>query len=263
MSFPPNHLPPDVDIHSVNVTQESPLAELSKLVVGLVIVVVLSIIAINIAVDITIAVVPQALERPLAKVFEHSDDEAPVDIFLTQRIQPILTRLTNAMPTHDLEYRVEVLDEGEVVNAGSYPGGYMVMYRALVERAQNDDELAFILAHEIGHYHHRHHLRGLGKGVILSLLFSSVFNRQDITPMANQVAGSTLLNFSRDDEYAADDFAYTLTKQAGYNPEKGMLFFNELTSSTLDWMSTHPASSHRIQRLRQRYGATQNKSAEK
>lgn len=246
----------DIDIHSVNVTQENPWAEMGKMVTGLVILIVGCIISVNVLVDLSITFVPQRLERYFATSFNEEVNTANTNIFMTQRVQPILKQLVEQLPDNerDLDYQIRVINNGDdTINAGSYPGGHMVMYQALIEHASNDDELAFVLGHELGHYHHRHHLKGLGKGVILSVLAATFLGNNVSIPIGDKVAGAVLLNFSREDEYDADDFAYSLTQQAGYDPEKGLLFFEKMTSAQLDWFSTHPASDNRIQRLRDKH----------
>lgn len=114
---------------------------------------------------------------------------------------------------------VAVLDD-EAVNAFALPGGHVFVFTGLLKKSQNPDEVAGVLAHEMGHVVLRHHvrsaLRSLGVGAVASAVFG------DTSGLAALLAAgsSQLLDlaFSREQEEAADAFAVTLAEKAGFDP---------------------------------------------
>lgn len=250
-----NYIPPDlnnpVDIHSVNVSEGKPLTELLKLTFGLILVVLWTVFTLNIAIDLAIQLIPQQLEKPWSILFEKATDDMRFSSEGHRKLQPILNQLVSHLENTTLNYQVHVVNDGKTINAVSYPAGHIVVYQELINQTKNDDELAFVLAHELGHYHHRDHLRGISKSVLISVVMSSLLSQHEISPLTQQATQFSMLHFSRDDEYAADDFALKLVQKAGYSADKGIHFFNHLSNqNTIDWLSTHPAPQNRIRRLK-------------
>ncbi len=181
---------------------------------------------------------------------------APVDICerpaATQALEAMLARL--APQVDDLPYpvRVTILDN-DLVNAFTLPGGRIILFRGLIEAAETPDEVAAVLAHEIGHAVHRDPtrdaLRSAGSIGVLGLLFGDFAGGSVVLFLAN-----TLINaqYSQQAETRADDYAHALLAAAALSPGALGTMFERLrekegdASGIVAHFASHPALSERI-----------------
>lgn len=156
--------------------------------------------------------------------------------------------------TKDSKYTYRwYLAKDTTINAFALPGGIVVVNTGLISSADSAEELAGVLAHEVQHVERRHSLKALvhnlGWQAVLSLvmgdLSSSVWAN-----LANQIGG---LKFGRDQESEADKLGLLLLQKAQINPEGMLTFFEKLKQQdkgpNLSLLSTHPASTERLQIL--------------
>lgn len=144
---------------------------------------------------------------------------------------------------------VEVLDM-KLVNAAALPGGRIVLFRGLIERASSPDELAGVLAHEIGHVRHRDVMAALLRQFGLSVLLGGA-NGQ----VSGALTGLLSLTYSRDAERAADRYAIERLRRATIAPDATAAFFDrmgggkrgERVERATSWMASHPVSAERKQ----------------
>lgn len=138
---------------------------------------------------------------------------------IQDRLDGILRRLAPVTDRHDLVYVVRVLDD-ETVNAVSLPGGYVYLFKGLVEKTPSDDVLAAVLAHELGHINARHGLKRLQASYGLLLLQVAAAASQDADAAAGTSALTATLfhSYSQKDEFEADRLAVKYLKAAGYDP---------------------------------------------
>ena len=166
--------------------------------------------------------------------------------------------------TRDWAWSVRVIDEPKTVNAFCMAGGKMGIYTGLVEKLKpSDDEIAAVMGHEIAHallQHSREQMSQqavLGVGVaIVGVTAASSADRQ----MRENVAGLAattliMLPHSRGAENESDRLGIELAAKAGYDPRAAAQLWEKMikeggTKSDFDWLSTHPASSKRIEALR-------------
>ncbi|MEX2270977.1 MAG: M48 family metallopeptidase [Vicinamibacterales bacterium] len=159
------------------------------------------------------------------------------------------------------------------INAFALPGGPVWIHRGALSSAQNESQVAGVLAHEIAHIAQRHAASQMTKGLIanglLGLLGAIVGN--DRGGQIAQIAGGLaaqgyMLKFSRDDEREADEVGAQIMKRAGWNPN-GMVEFMQILraqagrdpGSVQTFLSSHPAPAERVTRLQstvRRVGAT-------
>jgi Zn-dependent protease with chaperone function len=66
----------------------------------------------------------------------------------------------------DMQYKIHIIPDPRI-NAMALPGGNIVVFSALIKETGSENELAFVLAHELGHFANRDHLRGLGRRLLL------------------------------------------------------------------------------------------------
>ena len=169
-------------------------------------------------------------------------------------------------------YHFLALDSAEI-NAFAAPGGLILVTRGLLKCTQNEDELAAVLAHEIGHVEKMHGLRAIKTGRLNSALTilaveagKNLAGEQlaEVTKAFDEsinYISSTLLNsgYSRKLEYEADAAAVAILKKAGYVPGALVAMLENMQknwdSSRKDFAATHPAPADRIKEL-QKIGVT-------
>jgi predicted Zn-dependent protease len=143
------------------------------------------------------------------------------------------------------------------VNALAAPGGYIVVFRGLLDRARTPDELAGVLAHEIEHVLHRHTTRAVIQHASTGLLLAALTG--DMTgPLAYGLESARVLGqlqYSRRAEEEADRDGMKLLLAARVAPDGMIGFFDELAKGehprrVLRYLSTHPSPTDRIAALR-------------
>jgi len=174
-------------------------------------------------------------------------------------------RMTAPMPEGE-GYRLEFRECPAIgANAMALPAGTVVITDGLVNLAKNDDEIAAVLAHELGHVRGRHLMRHVLQNSVASLLMATVTG--DILSVTSLSAAlpTALIDakFSRDFEREADDAAIAYLKKEGI-PTKRYIDILERLQAQLDaktkdtakgeepfrnYLSTHPATRERISRI--------------
>ena len=175
-------------------------------------------------------------------------------------VEEIGRRLVAVSDRTSIEYHFTVIDDLEHVNAFALPGGWLYVYTGLLERAENEGELAAVLAHEIGHIAARHHAEEMTKLLGYSLLVRLALGEDPnrYAGLATELFGTLgRLKFSRADELEADRLAIKYLARAGYRPDAMLSFLEKLQtmektepSKIAAFLSTHPAASARIEQAR-------------
>ena len=157
-----------------------------------------------------------------------------------------------------------VIDKDDEPNAFCLPGGKVFVYSGIFKYASNDDELAAVMGHEIGHALARHGAERMSSGQLTQLtgqVLGSVMqgrgNPQN-TAAVMQAFGigaqlGIMLPHSRTQEYEADHIGLVLMAKAGYNPQSALNFWQKFARSggtPPEYLSTHPAPQHRIEQIK-------------
>jgi predicted Zn-dependent protease len=160
-------------------------------------------------------------------------------------------------------YHFLLLDSDEI-NAFACPGGLVLVTRGLVACCDNEDALAAVLAHEIGHVAGKHGLRAIKKsrwtdvGTILATEGARNFGSEEVAQLAAELEGSiqditqTLVNngYSKDLEREADEAALTVLARMGYSPHGLSSMLDEMAArwrpSGPGFMRTHPSPQDRL-----------------
>jgi predicted Zn-dependent protease len=118
----------------------------------------------------------------------------------------------------DQAVQVFVLDH-EMVNAFALPGGYVVFFRGMIDAAGSPNEIAAVLAHEVGHVENRdptrHALRSAGSIGILGLLFGDFAGGAAVLFLTEQLISA---RYSQGAESGADEYAYSVLEDADISP---------------------------------------------
>lgn len=179
---------------------------------------------------------------------------------LVDRVGAKLVQSTLARQT-PYRFDFHLLGDRQTVNAFALPGGQIFITEALFRLFKNEDQLAGVLGHEIGHVVGRHSneqmatgrlWQGLaqGAGVLLSDGQSSAGHQ-----IANMVANMRVMKYGRDDELESDALAVRFLIDAGYDPEAMIGVMEILANASKgggqpEFMSTHPAPENRVERIR-------------
>jgi predicted Zn-dependent protease len=192
-----------------------------------------------------------------------------------QRARRIIDRLSAAAGSGGFQFPLIIADAGQDVNAMVADGKTVVVYKELMNRVPSDDELATVLAHEVGHVLGKHHedngtqertnevavgsaILGTVADVALtavgfSALGTVVGNVTEGT--VNMVGmGAYALAYDRDMEYEADHIGMMLMAKAGYDPSAAIRFWAKSDeifggSNSFSFFSTHPSNSDRLDAL--------------
>ncbi len=186
--------------------------------------------------------VAQQLEKKYGVV----EDEA-----LQARVNAIGQRLVGVSERKELAYSFKVLNTTDV-NALAVPGGYIYLFKGLVDLMPTDDELAGVIGHEVGHVVRRHSVKQMEKSLGTTLLFAVVFG--DKAAMLQQVGMQALMaGYSRSDEREADALGFRYAYAAGFNPYSSLITMykiNDLAKKgSYGIFSSHPEPEARIARL--------------
>jgi Zn-dependent protease with chaperone function len=239
----------------VNVSTGHPLSELVKLVAGISFAVVVFVVAVFASIEVVIRWVPPSFESrffgSLWSAEVGSEGEGP----RLQAAAALLARLESRCEENPYQLRLAIMEE-ESPNAFAVPGGTIYLTRGLLDSVESENELAFVLGHELGHFRNRDHLRGLGRGLIVSLTLSALVGGSAAESLPQVVTALTESGFAREQERDADAFGIALV-QAEYGHVAGADgFFKRLPDGTADigdefasYLATHPVSEARIENL--------------
>lgn len=172
-------------------------------------------------------------------------------------IEEIMTILTSTLPDSPYTFRV-IVANNSAVNAFAAPGGYIVVFRGLIEQTQAAEELAAVLAHEVQHIIKRHATRMLIQHASTGLMLAALTGGASDPSAFGLEAARTLgvLRYSRGHEEEADAEGVRMLGMAGIDANGMISFFESLsdkekrTPEFLTYVSTHPSPAERITRLR-------------
>jgi predicted Zn-dependent protease len=169
-------------------------------------------------------------------------------------VRAIVARLAAAVadnPGYEFDVRLVASD---AVNAAALPGGKILVFSGLLEEAGSPEEVAGVLAHEIGHVLHRDALRGLVGRLGGSAVIALMLGGGDLARIAGQAGALDQLAYGRDQERAADRAGILLLARAGLPPAALAAFFERLRAKEAgklpEFLSTHPDTAARIVELR-------------
>ncbi len=170
-------------------------------------------------------------------------------------------------------YRFLIIDSDEI-NAFAAPGGLIFISRGMLRLCRTEDDVAAVLAHEIGHVQHAHGLRAIKSGrlssafAILAIESARQLGGSELRDLVNAFDGSiedistTMMNsgYSRRLEREADVACVTILKRVGYDPNSLVRVLDEMAKQLkpggLDFAKTHPDPNDRIKDIRRLIGAT-------
>ena len=179
-------------------------------------------------------------------------DSSPV----TQYVQQLGRKLTTVIPQEvSWPYQFHVIPQKEI-NAFALPGGPIFINVGTIMAADNEAELAGVIAHEMSHVYMQHSAKHAGRasltqgllGVLGAVLPGNAVG--NIARLGIQIgAGTVFMKYSRDDEAQADAVGAIIMHQADYNPRALAEFFQKLEQQGgggPQFLSDHPSPGNRV-----------------
>src|SRR5207248_7895716 len=177
-------------------------------------------------------------------------------------LEKTVDKLVAASERPELRYEVTILNS-PAVNAFALPNGHLYVTRGLVALANDNAELASVLAHEMAHVIARHASIREGQvkqAALVSRVATDVFNDPQMGALALAKSKIALASFSRAQELEADSIGVGISSRAGFDPYGAVRFLDSLGRNAelkpqsslsadpryLDFLSSHPATPERV-----------------
>jgi len=194
----------------------------------------------------------RSFDEQLRSEYKISEDPSKVS-----RLQRIGARVAKVSDRQDFQYHFTLVDKDEI-NAFTIPGGYIYFFSGLYDKLSTDDEIAAVLAHEIGHCAARHTIKkyqaALGYDLVERLLLAQITS--DTMRALTSLGGGLIANiamsaYGRQDEYEADRLGIKYMRLAGYDLNGMIRTFEIIKANTKGSeppaiLRTHPYIDDRI-----------------
>ena len=239
----------------VNLPSSHPLSDAAQLIAGVAGIGLVLFALIAYFVELALWLLPHESEAELAQTLWPMEAAATEQDERQQRLQALLDALAEGWEDNPYELQLRIMDDPQP-NAFAAPGGIVLVTEGLLELSESENELAFVLAHEIGHFRGRDHLRGLGRGVLFQLVLASIGIGGGDVSLLGKTGLLAGLSFSREQEREADRFGLDLIQRHYGHVAGAGVFFERLAqddpiSARLpSFVSTHPGLEERVVELR-------------
>lgn len=235
-----------------NVTPTSPLRDLALMLGGMVFIFVTVYFALGMAVDFMVPRISPETEKALGEFLKtkwSGPDEYPEQEKILQNLLDELQEKCGQQLPYTLEVNVA---QSEMINALALPGGRILLLTGLLEKVRSENELVFVLAHEMGHFANRDHLSELGRGLVFMAMSVGIFGPNSaISKQVGKLLKVSEMHFSRKHESMADSYALGI-QHCFYGHIGGATDFFQHTEHLEKnrfaghYLSTHPESRKRI-----------------
>ena len=175
-----------------------------------------------------------------------------------ERVRRVGKRIADASGRTDLQWEFNVIQD-DTPNAFALPGGKVGVNTGLFKVAKNDDQLAAVMAHEIGHAIARHGAERISQQMAVQTGLAGLGLAGNDTSQYAQLAAmaatlGVVLPFSRTQEAEADHIGVILMAKAGYDPRAALTLWENFKqyggAQQPEFLSTHPAPDSRIANLK-------------
>jgi predicted Zn-dependent protease len=184
---------------------------------------------------------------------------------INRYVQCIAQSLIDVIPKDEFTpaaWEVVVFDDAQV-NAFALPGGYIGVYRGLLDVAENQHQLASVMGHEIAHVRAQHgnermsqqSMAEIGTAIAMVGMQSQGVERpQDWqNAIGLGIQFGVMMPFSRSHELEADELGMVYMAKAGFDPREGVTLWGNMAKASAgsqpEWMSTHPSEVSRIDQI--------------
>lgn len=187
-----------------------------------------------------------------------------LDQGLQEYIDEVGFKLVNNSIAKETPYQYDftLLADNETINAFALPGGQVFITQALFNKLQNEDQLAGVLGHEIGHVLGRHSAERIANSEFWQTLSQGASVGADAGGLVAGIGNNVLLGNGRGDELESDELGVKFMIDAGYEPRE-MIGVMEILKASAgpnrvpEFQSTHPDPENRIEHIKaaiEKYG---------
>ena len=176
------------------------------------------------------------------------------DYNLNSRVDRIGQRLAAVCGRNEIKYSFKVLNCDEV-NALACPGGFIYVFKGLLDYMPTDTELAGVLGHEVGHVAKKHTVHSIEKQLWTSLILIAATRGQGLG-LVQAAQQALFAGYSRTDERGADKEGVNNTIKAGFNPYAMLITVQKLDDlskqgggANYGLFSSHPEPEERVKRV--------------
>ena len=176
------------------------------------------------------------------------------DYYLNERVDRIGQRLAAVCGRNEITYSFKVLNSNEV-NALACPGGFIYVFKGLMDYMPSDTELAGVLGHEVGHVAKKHTVHSIEKQLWTSLILLAATRGQGLG-LVQAAQQALFAGYSRTDERGADKEGVNNTIKAGFNPYAMLITVQKLDDlskqgggAKYGLFSSHPELEERVKRV--------------
>lgn len=204
--------------------------------------------------------IPYSIEKKLGDIvlvdmdgeFKPCDDKDAI-----ASLQKITDRLYSSLDNKNLQPEIHLF-KSYSPNAFSLPGGKIAVLSEFLEDAKSENEVAAVLAHEMGHMVKRDSLEAFVESQGLSLIAGMIKSSGAYGGVAEFASLMQAMNYSRKKEFAADEFGTKLLIKSGYSPKGLSAFLVRMDKQDkfmaeamkyIEFLSTHPDTKERIKRI--------------
>src|SRR5437764_1883468 len=180
----------------------------------------------------------------------------------TSYIDTLGKQLASHAPGEKYLYQFKIVND-TAINAFALPGGFIYVNRGAIEAADSENQIAGVMAHEIGHVVLRHGTNQVSKAYLAQAplaILGGVLGSNSIGSVLAQLgigfaANSLFLKYSRDAESQADLMGTQILYDSGYNPNAMVQFFEKIQAESKgnasQFFSDHPNPENRISHVQQ------------
>ncbi|RMB56339.1 M48 family peptidase [Dokdonia sinensis] len=177
---------------------------------------------------------------------------------LQASIDRIGNRLVQASIASETPYQYDfhLLRDDQTVNAFALPGGQIFITYALLSQLENEDQVAGVLGHEIGHVLGKHSAERVASSDLWQTISMGAEVGGGLGQQAGAIGQNVLLGNGRDDELESDDLGVKFMMRAGYDPNEMMGVMRILKAASggsrvPEFQSTHPDPENRIEHIKE------------
>lgn len=173
-------------------------------------------------------------------------------------VDQVGNKLVNNSMAKDTPYKYDfhLLADENTINAFALPGGQIFITYALFSKLENEDQLAGVLGHEIGHVLGRHSAERIAESDFWQTVTTGASVGADMGGLVSGIGQQTLLKNGRGDELESDDLGVLFMLKSGYNPEEMigvMQILKDAAGSNRvpEFQSSHPDPDNRIEKIQE------------
>lgn len=180
--------------------------------------------------------------------------------YYIERINRIGKRIVEVCDRKEIRYYFYVIEEDKK-NAFSIPGGYVYVYKGLMD-ILNDEELSFVIAHEVAHIVSRHAIKKLQAVLGSNILIIASASTEDFrfAKGVSLALAQIFAGYSQKDEFCADELGVKYMQRAGFNPKVALEVLEKLYQEdkknirSFPYLRTHPFTAERKRYIKEVLG---------